>query len=114
MGFLKDFMKIIRISLQEMRNDWISSWNFRREMKQVKAAYRRAYERHAINGRTYYILKDKYGNISALDKYELDEWTRRGYFYPMNHLERIRRAIGIVTKNQRYKEQFREMHSTNK
>lgn len=104
-----DLWTKLKIDYREWRIDWISDWNFRRKQKLIRKATRRARIRNSEDGRTYYIIEDLRGGISALHKDELNYWTSKGLFKKMTHNQLLWKAIDIITSNRTTARQFIEI-----
>lgn len=103
-----DLLKRIKIDYHDYRKELIGNWNLGREAKQIDKAIKRAKFRNLRDNRTYYILKDNRGGISALTRMEINYWTARGMFHNMNYMQLLRASIAIVTSNQTIQEQYNQ------
>jgi hypothetical protein len=106
---IKDLFKRVSIDYQEYRQHLINQWNLKREARQIQRAMQRAKVRNKNDGRTYYIIKDKRGAISALNSREILFWTKKGMFPRMDYYKRLSAAIGIVTSNPNVQEQYNQI-----
>lgn len=104
-----DLWMRVKIDYQEYRQELIANWSLRRENRQVEKARRRARIRNQGDGRTYYILKDRRGGISALNSDEIKFWTAKKMFPKMNYLQLLRTAKGIVTSNESIIKQYNQI-----
>lgn len=104
-----DLWTRIKFDYQEYRQHLIDNWNLRREARQIRKAIHRAKLFNAEDGRTYYILKDIRGGISALNSEGIKYWTAKGLIPKMNYLQLLKAAIGIVTSNESIREQYNQI-----
>ena len=108
-NIFRDFWIRLKVDYQEYRAENIDIWTVKRETRHIERAQRRAQIMNKKNGRTYYILKDKRGAISALTSDEIKYWTMRGYFPKWNYEQRLRHTIAIVTSNRTVQEQYNQV-----
>jgi len=98
-NIFKDLWTRIKIDYKEWREEWITRWNTRREMKQIDSAIRRAKERNARDHKTYYVIPDRRGVVDALTGKEIDSWAKRGLFPKMNIKQKCEKMICRVKGN---------------
>jgi len=98
-NIFKDLWTRLKIDYKEWRDEWITRWNTRREMRQIDSAIRRAKKRNARDHKTYYIIRDRRGAINALTGKEINLWAKRGLFPKMTILQKLEKSIDIVTSN---------------
>lgn len=108
-NIFKDLWTRLKIDYHDYRQELTGTWNLRREAKQIDKAIRRAKLRNAKDGRTYYIIKDTRGGISALTSDDIKYWTARKMFPKMNFMQLLERAIAIVTSNESVREQYNQV-----
>lgn len=106
---LKDFWTRLKIDYHDYRQELTGGWNLKREAKQIDKAVKRARFRNSQDGRTYYIIKDVRGGISALTSDQVKYWTARKMFPKMNFMQLLERSIAIVTSNQSIREQYNQV-----
>jgi hypothetical protein len=109
-NIVKDLIQRIKIDWQEWRAYRASYWNVRRDTKAVNRAITRAKEKNFSDGKTYYIMKDRFGGINELNSGELLFFTRKGMFSKDQYDRRFEQAIDIVTSNQRIRDQYYRIH----
>jgi hypothetical protein len=109
-NIFKDLIQRIKIDWQEWRAYRASYWNVRRDTKAVNRAITRAKEKNFSNGKTYYIMRDKFGGINELNSDELLFFTRKGMFSKDQYDRRFEQAIDIVTSNQHIRNQYYRIH----
>lgn len=109
MNLFKLLLKKIKIDWQEYKNYRISLWNVMRDKRLTKRAINRARIKNSQNGKTYYILRDRFGGINELTKEELAFFTRIGYFKKMNYLERLKESIAIITSDPIIRDQYTQV-----
>lgn len=98
----------LKIDYQEYRNYLTSIWNVRRDNKAIRRAMRRAKEKNFNDGRTYYIMRDRFGGINELNSAQLLYFTRHGLFTKEQYDKRFEHAIAIVTSSKRIREQYNQ------
>lgn len=108
-NIFKDIWTRIKVDYHDYRQELTGTWNLRREAKQIDKAIRRAKLRNAKDGRTYYIIKDTRGGISALTSDDVKYWTARKMFPKMNFMQLLEKAIAIVTSNESVREQYNQV-----
>jgi hypothetical protein len=109
-NIFKDFITRIKIDWQEWRLYQRSLYNVRRDTKAVNRAIQRAREKNFSDGKTYYIVKDKFGGINELNSDELLFFTRKGMFTREQYDNRFKYAIDIVTSNTKVRNQYYKIH----
>jgi hypothetical protein len=107
-NIFKDLLTRIKIDYHDYRQELTGKWNLRREARQIEKAKQRARFRNSKDGRTYYIIKDKSGAISALTSDQVKFWTAQGMFPKMNYMQLLKSAIAIVTSNESVLEQYNQ------
>lgn len=107
-SLFSDLWARLKIDYHDYRQELTGTWNLRREAKQIDKAIRRAKLRNAKDGRTYYIIKDKRGGISALTSDDIKYWTAHKMFPKMDYRQLLQRAIAIVTSNELIREQYNQ------
>jgi len=112
-SIFKMFWIRLNIDYREWRDEWLTRWNTRREMKQIDSAIRRGKERNARDHKTYYIIRDRRGGINALTGSEIDLWARRGLFPKMTILQKLQKSIDIVTNSNMMKDLFYDFKINN-
>lgn len=108
-NIFKDIWTRLRIDYHDYRQELTGGWNLKREVKQIDKAVKRARFRNSKDGRTYYILKDIRGGISALTSEDIKYWTSHKMFPKMNYLQLLKRSIAIVTSNESIREQYNQV-----
>lgn len=98
----------LKIDYQEYRNYLISIWNVKRDNKAIRRAMRRAEEKNLLDGRTYYIMRDRFGGINELNSAQLLYFTRKGLFTKDQYKRRFDHAIAVVTSNKKIREQYHQ------
>jgi hypothetical protein len=122
MNYLQDFITRVKADWQEwtlyQKIAWVERFKQRRakrdvlrDQKMIDAALERARIKNAKNNMTYYIMKDKWGGINEINKYELDMLVRRKVFPKMNYMQRLQNSIAIVTSNQYKQKDFNRIQA---
>lgn len=126
MNYLQDFITRVKADWKEwttyQKITWVERFKQRRarrdvirDQRMIDAALERARIKNAKDGRTYYILRDKWGGINEVNKYELDLLIHRKVFPKMTYMQRIQNTIAIVTSNKNTQADFdRKQASKNK
>jgi hypothetical protein len=126
MNYLQDFITRVKADWKEwtlyQKIAWVERFRQRRAKRDVlrdqamiDAALERARIKNAKNHMTYYIMRDKWGGINEVNKYELDLLIHRKVFPKMNYMQRIQNTIAIVTSNKNTQADFdRKQASKNK
>jgi hypothetical protein len=109
-NILKDLIQRIKIDWIEWKAYRASYYNVHRDTKAVNRAIIRAKEKNFSNGKTYYIMRDKFGGINELNSDELLFFTRKGMFSKDQYDKRFEQAIDIVTSNQHIRNQYYRIH----
>lgn len=110
MNYIQDFITRVKADWKEwtlyQKIAWVERFKQRRarrdvlrDQRMIDAALERARVKNAKNKMTYYIMKDKWGGINEINKYELDMLVRRKVFPKMNYMQRLQNSIAIVTSN---------------
>lgn len=107
---IKDLIARIKIDWIEWRNYRQSQWNVRRDTKAINRAITRAREKNFSDGRTYYVMRDRFGGINELNSDELLFFTRKGMFSKEQYDNRFQHAIDIITSNQHIRNQYYRIH----
>lgn len=96
---IKDFGQRIKTDYEEWRSFLISKWNVRRDARQVKRAKARARIKNKYDGKTYYIMMDRFGGINELNREQLIFFMDRGVFTKDQYKRRLFHALAIITSN---------------
>jgi len=112
-NIFKDIWTRVTVDYHDYRAELTGRWNLRREAKQIDKAVKRARFRNSKDGRTYYILKDARGGISALTSDQVKYWTAQKMFPKMNYMQLLEKSIAIVTSNQSIREQYNQVQLKN-
>lgn len=108
-NILNDLWTRIKTDYADWRRDQITQRSFRVKQKMIRKALKRAIERNKEDKRTYYIMEDLRGGISALHKDDLNFWTARGLFPKMTQREVLGKAIDIVTSDRGERDKFNQI-----
>ena len=108
-NIFKDIWTRVKVDYHDYRQELVGGWNLRREAKQMDKAVKRAKFRNSTDGRTYYILKDVRGGISALTSDQVKYWTTRRMYPKMNFMQLLEKSIAIVTSNKSIREQYNQV-----
>jgi hypothetical protein len=117
MNYLQDLIKRIKADWKEwttyQKIVWVERFRQRRarrdvlrDQRMIDAALERARLKNASDGRTYYILRDKWGGINELNATEINRLTRMKVLPRMNYLQRVTASIAIVTSNKNTQQDF--------
>lgn len=112
-SLFSDLWARLKIDYHDYRQELTGTWNLRREAKQIDKAVKRARFRNSKDGRTYYILKDARGGISALTSDQVKYWTAQKMFPKMNYMQLLEKSIAIVTSNSSIREQYNQVQLKN-
>jgi len=112
-NIITDLIQRIKIDWTEWKMYQKSVWDVRREKKAISRAINRAREKNYSDGKTYYVMRDKFGGINELNSDQLLFFTRKGLFTKEQYDNRFRHAIDIVTSNQRIRNQYYRVHHNN-
>lgn len=108
-NFFKELVTRYKNDWQDWRAYKVSMRNVRLESKAIARAMNRAREKNSSNGRTYYILRDKFGGINEFNRDDIIFWSLKhkpALIDNMSYLERINAALGIVTSNKHIQAQY--------
>ncbi len=108
-NIFKDIWTRIKVDYHDYRQELTGTWNLKREAKQIDKAVKRAKFRNSQDGRTYYIVRDVRGGISALTRDQINYWVVKKMFPKMNYLQLLTNAIAIVTSNESIREQYNQV-----
>jgi hypothetical protein len=125
MNYLQDFITRVRADWKEwttyQKIAWVERFKQRRarrdvlrDQRMIDAALERARIKNSKNRMTYYILRDKWGGINEINKYELDILIRKKVFPKMNYMQRINACIAIVTSNKNTQRDFDRIQENKK
>ncbi len=109
-NIFKDLIERIKIDFQEWRMYQRSAWDVKRERKAIQRAIARAREKNFSDGKTYYVMRDKFGGINELNSDQLRWFTSRGVFTSEQYKNRFKHAIDIVTSNKHVRDQYYKVH----
>ena len=108
-NIFKDIWTRIKVDYHDYRQELTGTWNLKREAKQIDKAVKRAKFRNSQDGRTYYIVRDVRGGISALTRDQINYWVVKKMFPKMNYLQLLTNAIAIVTSNETIRNQYNQI-----
>jgi len=118
MNYLQDFITRVKADWKEwttyQKITWVERFKQRRarrdvirDQRMIDAALERARIKNAKDGRTYYILRDKWGGINEM-------LTRAKILPRMNYLQRVNASIAIVTSNKNTQRDFDRIQESKK
>ena len=125
MNYLQDFITRVKADWKEwttyQKISWVERFKQRRakrdvirDQRMIDAALERARIKNSKNRMTYYIMRDKFGYINEINKYELDILIRKKRFMKMNYLQRVNASIAIVTSNKNTQRDFDRIQESKK
>ena len=93
---LKELWEETLIQWKEWMTDRRSRAILKRDMRQYNYALERAKKKSLMDGKTYYIVRDKAMNINELNSNEIKFWKSKEVVDFKNHLDLLERCIAIV------------------
>lgn len=125
MNYLQDFITRVKADWKEwttyQKITWVERFKQRRarrdvirDQRMIDAALERARIKNAKDGRTYYILRDKWGGINEMDSTIIGKLTRAKILPRMNYLQRVNASIAIVTSNKNTQRDFDRIQESKK
>jgi len=125
MNYLQDFITRVKADWKEwttyQKISWVERFKQRRarrdvlrDQRMIDAALERARIKNAKDGRTYYILRDKWGGINEMDSTIIGKLTRAKILPRMNYLQRVNASIAIVTSNKNTQRDFDRIQESKK
>lgn len=125
MNYLQDFITRVKADWKEwttyQKIAWVERFKQRRakrdvlrDQRMIDAALERARIKNASDGRTYYILRDKWGGINEVNSAEINFLTRKKAIPRMDYIKRVNASIAIVTSNKNTQRDFDRIQENKK
>ena len=77
----------------------------------IRRATSRAKEKNSEDGRTYYGLRDVFGDVNEFNSDDIAFWTSRGVLPKMDYLKRLRSSFFLVTSNPKVLDQYSQIQN---